>query len=86
MDEYLKYLRKVFELFKKYNVAISPNKAFIKYFNVKLFKRRINFIGLFIIKEILKIIAKIKYPKTFNILKYYFRLTGYLRKYIYNYV
>ena len=85
LNKYFNYLRKVFKLFKKYNIAINPDKAFIGYLNIKLFKRYINLISLFITKEIFEAIIKITYPKILGALKYYLRLSGYLRKYVYYY-
>ena len=86
LDEYLDHLRRVFKLFKKYNIAISPEKAFLGYPNIKLLGRRVNSIGLSTTKEILTAIAKIKYPKTLGSLEYYLGLSGYLREYVYYYV
>ena len=85
LDEYLDHLRKVFKLFKKYNIAISLEKAFLGYPNIKLFNRRINSISLLITKEILAAIAKIEYLTIFGLLEYYLGLSRYLREYIYYY-
>ena len=85
LDEHLDHLRRVFELFKKYNIAISPEKAFLGYPNIKLLSRRVNSIGLLTTKEILAAIAKIEYPTILGLLEYYFGLSKYLREYIYYY-
>ena len=85
LDKHLNYLRQVFELFKKYNIAISPEKAFLGYPNVKLLNRRVNSIGLLTTKEMLAVIVKIEYLTILSLLEYYLRLSGYLREYIYYY-
>ena len=36
LKNYIRYLRAVFRLFAKYNIAINPKKTFINYFSVKL--------------------------------------------------
>ena len=58
---------------------MNLKKVFLSYLNVKLFKRRVNSFNLFIIKEILAVIIKFNYPKTLNIFKYYFDLSGHLQ-------
>ena len=85
LNEYLDYLRKVFKLFKKYNIAISPEKAFLGYPNIKLLSRRVNSMGLLITKEILAAIAKIEYFTILGLLEYYLKLDRYLREYVYYY-
>ena len=81
----MNHLRRVFKLFKKYNIVISPEKAFLGYPNIKLLNCRINSIGLLIIKEILAVITKIKYFTILGLLEYYFGLSRYLREYIHYY-
>ena len=78
-------MRRVFELFKKYNITISLEKAFLGYPNIKLLSYRINSMGLLTTKEILAAIAKIEYLTILGLLEYYLKLSRYLREYIYYY-
>ena len=78
-------MRIVFDLFKNYNIAISLEKVFLGYPDIKLLGRRINSIGLFTTKEILTAIAKIEYLIILGLLEYYLGLSRYLRGYIYYY-
>ena len=66
----------------KYNIIIISIKIFLRYLNINLFNRKINFFDIIIIKNKLKIINEIIYLNIFNDLEYYLRLTSYLRSLI----
>ena len=62
----------------QYNIVITAIKIFLKYFNINLFNRRVNFFNIIIIKNKLKAINEIIYFNVFNNLEYYLKLTNYL--------
>lgn len=46
LEDYKKYLRKIFKLFISKNIAISPSKSFVGYLNVELLGFRVDRFGL----------------------------------------
>jgi len=57
MEDHIQYLRAVFNLFVKFNISISPQKAFIGYPSVTLLGQKVNSLGLSISKEKLRAIT-----------------------------
>lgn len=85
LPDLIKKLYILFDIFLKYNISIKPSKSFLNYSNVGLLDQKVNFLGLTISEEQLRTINLLNYPKTLGVLKYYLRLTGYLRNYIHYY-
>ena len=86
LTEHLFNLRSLFELFIKHNISISSIKIFFDYSNVNLFKRYVNFIKFFIIKNKLEIIKVIKYLTILKDFEHYFDLIDYLRNSVHYYI
>ena len=85
LTEHLFNLRSLFQLFVKHNISISPIKTFLDYSNINLFKRRVNFMRLFTIKNKLKIIKAIKYLMILKDFEYYLDLINYLHNSVHYY-
>ena len=86
LTKYFLNLRSLFQLFVKHNISISSIKIFFDYSNVNLFKRRINFMRFFTVKDKFEIIKAIKYLTTLKDLKHYFDLINYLCNSVHYYV
>ena len=80
--EYINHLRQVFDLFQRFNISISPKKAFLAYPDVSLLSQKVNSFGLATTEDKLKVISQLRYPYTLGDLKHYLGLTGYLRQYV----
>ena len=77
--------KSLFQLFVKHNISISSIKIFFDYLNVNLFKRCVNLLKKFIIKNKFKIIKIIKYSTILKDLEHYFDLINYFRNSVYYY-
>lgn len=84
-DDYMTHVRAILEIFTKYNIFIKSTKVVLNYFDVVLFKQRINALEFIITKKRLKFIIKIKFSTTLKNLKHYPKLTEYIRNHIYYY-
>lgn len=85
LAEHLSHLRQLFTLLVKFNVSISPKKAFLGFPDVSLLGQRVNSLGLATSEEKLKAISLLQYPQTLGGLEHYLGLTGYLRQYVHFY-
>ncbi|AEO59605.1 hypothetical protein MYCTH_2067066, partial [Thermothelomyces thermophilus ATCC 42464] len=45
-EDYIRYLKTIFNLFRKKNIAISPTKLYIGYLNVELLGFRVDSLSL----------------------------------------
>ena len=86
LTKYIIYLRKLFKLLIKYNIVIILTKIYLKYFNINLLNRKVDFWKIIIIKNKLKTINKIFYFNIFEDFKYYLNLIKYFRNSIYFYI
>ena len=84
-EEHVDHLRQVFELFQRFNISISPKKAFLAYPDVSLLGQKVNSFGLTTAEDKLKAISQLRYPRTLGDLEHYLGLTGYLRQYVHFY-
>lgn len=85
LSEHLSHLRQLFTLLVKFNVSISPKKAFLGFPDVRLLGQKVNSLGLATSEEKLKAISQLRYPQTLGGLEHYLGLTGYLRQYVHFY-
>ena len=82
LNEHLKHLIKVFNLFERINIAIKFFKIYLDYSSVTLLNQKMNSLELIIAKEKLKIISKLRFSITLKLLKSYLELTGWMRNYV----
>ncbi len=85
LEDFLRKLRILFEIFLHYNISIKPTKSYLNYPDVGLLGQQVNSLGLITSDEKLKAVRLLRYPETLGALEYYLGLTGYLRSYIYFY-
>ena len=78
-------LRVLCEIFVAYNISIKPTKTYLNYPDVGLLGQQDNCLGLTTSDDKHGAIQLLCYPKTLGGLKYYLRLTGYLRSYLHFY-
>lgn len=82
LDEHIEHLHKVFELFNRLHISLSPTKSFLGYPTVQLLGLKVDAFGLSTPKEKLEAITNLKFPKTLQDLEIYLGFTGWLRGYI----
>ena len=85
LKEHLEHLHQVFEMLIENNIFIKLIKIFVEYSTVQLLDQKINFFDLFISKEKLLAIAKLKFSIILNQLKTYLELIEWLREYVFFY-
>ena len=85
LDEHVAHLRKIFQLFKDFNIAINPKKTYLGYPSVTLLGQKVNSFGLTTSDEKLRAISQLKFPDTLAQLETYLGFTGWLRNSIANY-
>ena len=86
LKKYLKHLTKMFELFRRLNIALKSFKIFLKYFIVVLLEQKIDNFEFIIIEKKLKIIFKFQFFVTLKQLKTYLDLIEWIRNYVSYYV
>lgn len=85
MNNLLRKLCALFEIFLHYNISIKSTKLYLNYPNIGFLSQQVNFWGLTTSDKKLKAIHLLRYPETLQALEYYLGLTGYLRFYIHFY-
>lgn len=85
LDNPLRKLCILFEIFLRYNISIKPTKSYLNYSDIGLFGQRVNSLGLTTSDKNLKGIRLLRYPETLGALEYYPGLMGYLRSDIHFY-
>ena len=76
LKNYLKHLTKMFELFRRLNIALKFFKTFLNYSIVVLLEQKINNFEFITTKKKLKIIFKLQFFVTLKQLKIYLNLTN----------
>ena len=79
LEEYERYLRRIFKLFLSKNIAISPSKSFVGYPNVELLGFRVDGLGLSITADRVKAFRILEFPDTLKALEQYIGMAGFLR-------
>ena len=78
-------MRKLFQIFVKYNISISLTKTFLSYPNINLLSYKVDSLGIATPEDKLKAIRSLSYPTTLGDLKHYLSLANYLRNYVYHF-
>ena len=73
------------EIFVAYNISIKPTKTYLDHADVGLLGQLVNPLSLRAFDHKFKANQLLRYSKTLGALRYYLRLTGYLRSYIHFY-
>ena len=84
--EHETHLRKIFVVLTKNNIFIKLIETFFDYSSIFFLNQKIDSIELITSKKKLKIIFKLFFSKTLQILKIYLNLTNWLRDYVFMYV
>ncbi len=85
LPDLLDKLRTLFEIFRAYNISISPTKSYLNYPDVVPLGQQVDSLGSTTSEQKLKAIKLFTYSDTLGALEYYLGLTGYLRSYIHFY-
>ena len=83
---YLLHLKKVFQIFRKFNILIKSFKIFLTYSSIRFLTKKINFLNLIIDEIKLRVISNLKFSITLRQLKHYFNLIDGMREYVEKYV
>ncbi|AEO69980.1 uncharacterized protein THITE_2013508, partial [Thermothielavioides terrestris NRRL 8126] len=71
IEEYLKYIKTVLNIFNKIYIYISVEKSFIAYLSVRLLSYIVNSEGVAKIDDRIAIFKKLKFPNTLETLEQY---------------
>ena len=82
LNDHIKHLRAIFQIFKTNNISVNFKKTFLKYSSVTLLKQHVIFFDLSINEFKLRIIANLKFFSTLDQLKIYLKLTDWFKQYI----
>ena len=80
LEDHLRHLRQIFDLFRQRRVSLSPTKSFIGYPSVTLLGQRVDGLGLSTSQEKIAAIAALDFPSTLRDLEIFLGLTGWLRQ------
>lgn len=76
LEDHLRHLRQIFQVFRSNNISIKLAKTFIGYSSLQLLGQNVDSPGLATAEEKLKAIAKLKFPQILRQLEHYLGLTG----------
>ena len=79
LEEHLKHLRQIFQLFRRMRVSLSPTKSFIGYPSVTLLGQRVDGLGMSTTNEKVAAITSLRFPENLRDLEIFLGLTGWLR-------
>ena len=79
LQEHIKHLGQIFELFELKRVSLSPVKSFIGYPSVTLLGQKVDGLGMSTSQEKIQAITDLKFPETLRDLEIFLGLTGWLR-------
>ena len=82
LEDHLKHLEEIFQLFNRLNIALKPTKSYLSYPSITLLGQRVDALGLSTTEEKIAAITQLKFPETLKDLETYLGLTGWLRCYI----
>ena len=86
LQKHFAHLTKIFDMLRVNNIFIKFEKTFIDYFIVHLFDQKIDSLDLITIEKKLKVISRLFFSITFQLLETYLELTSWLRDYVSWYV
>ena len=82
LQKHLTHLKQIFDMFRVNNIFIKSKKTFIDYSTVHLLDQKVDFLELVIAEEKFKIISRLFFFITLQLLKTYLDLTNWLRDYV----
>ena len=82
LSKHLSYLRQIFELFRQRRVSLLSIKSFIDYLSVILLDQRVDRLDMFISREKIQAITKIRFSETLRDLEIFLSLIEWLRSLI----
>ena len=82
LEKHLRHLHNVFCELTITRIILQPTKSFLVYLSVRLFKQRVNALGMATAKAKLAATTQLAFPCLLKDLEAYLGLTGYLRQYI----
>ena len=86
LKKHFRHFKKIFNMFTINNIFIKSKKIFINYFTMHLLKQKINFFDLITTKKKLKIIFRLFFSISLQLLEIYFEFIDWLRDYVFWYV
>ena len=86
LKKHFRHFRKIFNVFTINNIFIKSKKTFIDYFTMHLLKQKIDFLDLIIAKKKFKIIFRLFFSISLQLLEIYFEFIDWLRDYVFWYV
>ncbi len=85
LEEHLKHLATVFQLFRNKRVSLSPTKSYLGYPSVVLLGQRVDSLGMSTSAEKIAAITSLRFPYTLRDLEFFLGLTGWLRSSVSHY-
>lgn len=79
LEEHLKHLRKMFDLFKKKRISLSSIKSFLDYSFIQLLDQRVDNLRLITLEKKIATIASLLFSRSLNDLDHFLELTRWLR-------
>ena len=79
LNEHVKHFRQIFRLFQKRRVNLTSIKFYLNYSFIILLKQKIDNLKLFIIVEKITVIISLQFSISLRKLKYFLKLTNWLR-------
>ncbi|AEO67110.1 uncharacterized protein THITE_2048977, partial [Thermothielavioides terrestris NRRL 8126] len=76
IEEYLKYIETVLDIFDKVYVYISVEKSFVAYPSIRLLSYIVNGEGVAKMDDRITIFKKLKFPNTLKTLEQYLSIAG----------
>ena len=79
LNEHVEHFRKIFRLFQKRRINLTSIKFYLSYSFIILLRQKIDSLKLFIIVEKITIIISLQFSVSLRELKYFLKLTDWLR-------
>ena len=86
LKKHKNHLHHFFSLLIEKNIIINLKKTFIKFSIIWFLNQKVSFLDLIIMKEKIKIIAKLKFSRNLTNLEIYFKFIKWMHQYILYYV
>ena len=82
LKNYKNYLHQLFSFLTEKNIIINSKKTFIRFSTIQFLDQKVSFLDLVIIKEKMKVIAKLEFSRNLTDLETYLELTKWMHQYI----
>lgn len=83
--DHLRHLKKMFQIFKKFNISVKSFKIFLAYSSIRLLNQKVNSLRFATNENKLKTINNLKFLITLRQLEHYLDLTDWFREYVKKY-